>query len=679
MSLFSKLRTKNVDPNLDEKTGTATASPPAVAALMREANALFRAGRFEDARFALQRVLERNPRHAQALYTLGGIALNDGDLGSALGLVRMAIEADPTNAEFHVSLATVFRAVGQFDDAIRSFETATRLRPDAVGPHLALTATLRDSGRLDEAEVVASKLVARWPSDSNAHIELGILLQQRGRLIEAEQAFWQAAGLAPESAAAHINLAMARRDRGYPAEAEAPAREAVKIAPRMPEAWFTLGSVLLAQSRHAEAVEQFRASIALQPDYEDGWSGLLFAMHYSDQWSAAEIYEKHVEWGKRFAPVAGQPTNATPRVSGRRVRIGYLSGDLYQHPVAHFLEAPLRHRDRGRFEVYCYHASTREDAVSTRLRGYSDHWRPVAHLSDDALASAIRDDGIDILVELSGHTKGQRLQVLVRRPAPVQVTYLGYPNTTGLAQIDFRITDARADPPGESDKWHVERLIRLPETFLCYTPAGASPELQVSPLSRKGHITFGSFNNCVKINATTIALWARILSVVPRSKLLIKSWGLLDPGLGLMFLERFRAAGIAPDRIQVARPTADHKAHMDSYREVDIALDTFPYHGTTTTLDALWMGTPVVTLAGDRHLSRVGVSILSALALDELIAQTPQDYVNKAAELAGDPSRLAGLRATLRERVANSPLTNGPRFAAALEGAYCEMLAKPVA
>jgi predicted O-linked N-acetylglucosamine transferase (SPINDLY family) len=291
------------------------------------------------------------------------------------------------------------------------------------------------------------------------------------------------------------------------------------------------------------------------------------------------------------------------------------------------------------------------------------------------LASAIRDDAIDILVELSGHTKGQRLQALVRRPAPVQVTYLGYPNTTGLPQIDFRITDSRADPPGESDRLHVERLIRLPECFLCYTPPETPTEVHASPVARNGYITFGSFNNCAKISATTIALWARVLSALPNSKLLIKSWGLLDPGLRLLLVERFREAGIPAGRIQVAPPTASHREHMDNYSEVDIALDTFPYHGTTTTLDALWMGVPVVTLAGDRHLSRVGVSILSALALDQLIAQTPEDYLDKATGLASDLSRLTELRGTLRGRLASSRVTDGQRFTAALEMAYSEMLA----
>jgi predicted O-linked N-acetylglucosamine transferase (SPINDLY family) len=333
----------------------------------------------------------------------------------------------------------------------------------------------------------------------------------------------------------------------------------------------------------------------------------------------------------------------------------------------------LSRHDRGRFEVFCYHTGQREDAMTARLKNGSEHWRQVAGVSDKDLERILRADELDILVELTGHANHQRLAVLATRVAPVQVTYLGYPNTTGVAAIDYRITDARADPPGESDGLHSEKLFRLPETFLCYAPPAVKVEAPVAPFHRTGHITFGSFNNFAKISPITIKLWSRVLASVPNSKLLVKTRGLQDPGLCTLLLGRFREQGIEADRIKLMPPILDQRQHLQTYGKVDIALDPFPYHGTTTTMEALWMGVPVVTLEGDRHASRVGASILSALGLVDYVAQTQDEYVQIAARLAAADSELDVLRQQLRPRLSASPLTDGARFTAQLEQAYLKM------
>jgi protein O-GlcNAc transferase len=341
--------------------------------------------------------------------------------------------------------------------------------------------------------------------------------------------------------------------------------------------------------------------------------------------------------------------------------------------VPYFIEPVLRSHDRDRFEIFCYHSDAREDPVTTRLKGWVKNWRPVGGASDTQLESVLREDGLDILVELSGHTDGHRLAVLARRVAPIQITYLGYPNTTGLAAIDYRLTDRRADPPGESDQLHSEKLVRLPKTFLCYSPPETGGHSRMAPFRRNGHVTFCSFNNFRKISPACITLWAQVLSRVPNSKLLIKTFGLQEPGLRASLLEQLKHAGAGSDQVAFAAPTPGHRDHMETYGEADVALDTFPYNGTTTTLDALWMGVPVITLAGDRHASRVGLSILSAVELTEFAARTPDEYVAAAVELAVNPGKVEQLRGSLRERLASSPLTDGGSFTAELENAYLEM------
>jgi predicted O-linked N-acetylglucosamine transferase (SPINDLY family) len=361
--------------------------------------------------------------------------------------------------------------------------------------------------------------------------------------------------------------------------------------------------------------------------------------------------------------------------AGHRVRVGYLSPDFREHSVVYFIESVLQHHDRERFEVYCYQSGA-QDAITARVKARVEHWRSVGGISNEELEQVLRADELDILVELSGHTQGNKLEVLARRIAPVQVTYLGCPNTTGVPSIDYRITDARADPPGDADALHVEKLFRLPETFLCYAPpviGGETGETPPSPVHRNGHITFASFNNVAKISPVTIRLWSRILASVPDSRLLIKSRGFQDPGLRSLLLSRFSEQGIDPRRIAVMEPIVHLQAHLQAYRGVDIGLDSFPYHGTTTTMEALWMGVPVVTLAGDRHASRVGVSILSTLGLTDLVAQTEDEYVAIAARLAVDIPALDALRQSLHSRLIQSPLTDGARFTAQLEQAYRQM------
>ena len=651
----------------------ASRQADSVAALTATANRHFQAGDLITARDLYKRILDLDPGSARPYYMLSGIAAQEGDLSSAIGLAQRAIGLQPAVPEFHFSLAGVYLSQGDMRSALSSYQEALRLRPDSLDYQRAVAGALLAAGALDEG-VDAYRAIARaGTGDGLAYFELGKALQLRGDLKEAEDTFAQAVKLSPDSEGAHLHLAVVRREQGRPVDAEGPARQAVALAPTMQEGWFVLGGVLGDQGRHAEAVQHFRKVLTIQADDDAAWSGVLFSMNYSEQFSASELFEEHVKYGERFRRAPAMAVDAARLAPGHRIRIGYLSPDFWLHPVAHFMAPILSHHDHGRFEVFCYHTGKSEDAMTARLKSGADHWRHLAGVSDGDLERTLRTDELDILVELTGHSDHQRLAVLATRVAPAQVTYLGYPNTTGVAAIDYRITDARADPPGESDRLHVEKLIRLPETFLCYATPAVEAQTPAAPFHSNGHVTFGSFNNFAKLSPITIKLWSRILAFLPNSRLLIKTRGLQDPGLRRLLLTRFEQHGINADRITLMPPVLDRRQHLQTYGQVDIALDPFPYHGTTTTMEALWMGVPVVTLAGDRHASRVGVSILSALGLVDLVATTEDEYVQISARLAGADSELDGLRRSLRSRLTNSPLTDGARFTAHLEHAYLEM------
>ena len=353
----------------------------------------------------------------------------------------------------------------------------------------------------------------------------------------------------------------------------------------------------------------------------------------------------------------------------KRLRIGYLSSDFRAHSIAFFIEPLLIAHNRTNVEITCYANIGNPDPMTHRLRENADRWRNVWSLDDNELAGLIRNDGIDILVDLAGHTANNRLRVFATKPAPVQVTWLGYPNTTGLHEMDYRLTDEWADPTGTSDRLHTEKLIRLPHGFLCYYSLGDCP-VSESPFATNGYITFGCFNSSAKINSRILDTWCNLLTDVPNSRLLLKSKQLDSKYWQKSFFEAFKCRGIHSDRIEYRGHTSTLNEHLSTYSHVDIALDTYPYNGTTTSCEALWMGVPVVALAGDRHASRVSLSLLHQIGMDELIASTPDNYWQLAASLARDTDRLAKYRSTLRIRMSESPLTDAEGFARDIETAY---------
>jgi protein O-GlcNAc transferase len=433
--------------------------------------------------------------------------------------------------------------------------------------------------------------------------------------------------------------------------------------------------LLQAQGDLDAAVTAYRQALTLDPDFADAHSNLLLCLHYRPDVDAAELFAEHQRWGEQHgAPLAAMiATHANARDPKRRLRIGYVSPDFRAHSVSHFIAPVLAHHERRHFEVYCYYNAHQVDATTERLKGLADHWRNIAHLTDAEVAALIGQDGIDILVDLAGHTAHNRLLLFARKPAPIQVTYLGYPDTTGLATIDYRLTDALTDPPGASERFHTEALVRLSQGFLTYQPSAESPPVNALPTLGGDQITFGSFNNAAKLNTAVIALWAQILRALPHAHLILKAAQLGDADTAERFRQRFAEHAIAPERLQILGAFASEGDHLKAYHGIDIALDPFPYNGTTTTCEALWMGVPVITLAGQTHAGRVGLSVLTQAGLSELITPTPEAYVERAIELAKDLPRLQALRQGLRARLAASALCDAHGFTQALETAYREM------
>lgn len=494
---------------------------------------------------------------------------------------------------------------------------------------------------------------------------LGILLLEGGRAAEALDPLERAVALeasVPEWLLA-LGRAQALLDRHVAARETL--ERAIALVPDLAPAHEQLGLSLLASGEPAQAVAAHRRAYELDPASQSAASNYLLALNYVPGMGVAAIFAEHRRWGAAFDGQAAK-AHLNSRDPARRLRIGYVSPDMKRHPVAYFLEPVLAHRDRSSFEVVAYSDTAREDEVSARLRGAVDHWRPVDALDNDALAAQIAADRIDLLVDLAGHTAGgRRLPVFARKPAPVQAGWLGYLNTTGLSAIDYRITDAHACPEGW-ERFHSENVFRLPHSQWCAAEVGRPRTAERSG----ARIVFGALHNFAKVSGEVIAAWAGVLRGAPGSRLL-----LLVPGadqLRASVSAKFAAAGIDPSRIDFSGRLSFDR-YLSLHESIDVNLDAFPYTGGTTTCHSLWMGVPVVTLAGDTPASRGGASALRAVGLDELVADSVEQYVEIAAGLAREPVRLAALRAGLRSRVAASPLADTRAFTRDLEAAYRQM------
>jgi predicted O-linked N-acetylglucosamine transferase (SPINDLY family) len=616
----------------------------------------YASGRLRDTEGLLREILGANPRHGPALHLLGVLAYRTGHHDAAIDLMRRAIAENARVAEYYSNLGVVLTAVGRFDEAVSACQQAQALDPDLAEVHHNLGNALRDAGRGGDAMAAYRRAVAIRFDYPEAHNNLGSVARDRGELEVAIASYRQAVQLRPDYAAARSNLGNALKEVGL----------------------------------QREAIDEHCRAVALAPEAAEVHSNLILSLHYDADTDAPSIDNEARQWNQRHgAPyTAAARAHDNDRNPDRPLRVGFVSGDFRTHSVASFLLPWFEARDRARCHYVCYATGGRADPVTARLRAASDEWRSLAGVPDDAAAERIRGDRIDILVDLCGHTAGNRLTLFARKPAPIEVSYLGFVGTTGLSAIDYRLTDAIADPPG-ADDGGTEKLARLPHGVWCFAPLVDAPAVTELPALRggpgpgpvtgsvtrsvTGSVTFASFNNLAKVTPYTLKLWARVLQQVPGSRLLLKSAAFRGAETRRRFEDFYADRGIVLDRLELIADEPSPFLHLQHYGRVDIALDTFPYNGVTTTCEALWMGVPVVTLAGRRHASRIGASLLSSAGYPDQIAATPDAFVQCAAKLAGDLPRLAALRAAMRERLAGSALMDAKAFAASFEDALRAM------
>ncbi|MBF0384079.1 MAG: tetratricopeptide repeat protein [Magnetococcales bacterium] len=517
-----------------------------------------------------------------------------------------------------------------YEKAMACYEKALEINPDYIESLHNLGLIHHEIGDIEGAIICYEKILSVQPDNVDTMNNYGCSLLSLGKVDEAIACFEKATAVKPDFAEPYLNC----------------------------------GNALTDQGRLDAAIVSYKQALQVKPDFADAGSCLLLTLNYG--YDTAKQYPSQCKmWNDSFASHAKRSTHDTDMAFDRekQLRIGFISGDFHKHSVTYFLEPLFLNYDKSKMAFYCYTNSGNFDAVSERLRRQVDGWRGIFAHDDKTVADMVRSDGIDILVDLSGHTNGNRLLVFARKPAPLQVAWLGYPNTTGLAAMDYRITDHIADPIGQADSDNVEKLLRLPEGFLSYRPSDDAPSVGRLPLLSNGYITFASFNNIAKISPETLSIWSKILRAVPGSKLIIKGKPFNCPKFAKHYLSRFNKESIDSERIILLGRTISTQDHLAQYARVDIGVDTFPYNGTTTTCEALWMGVPVVVLRGGCHAGRVGASLLNQIGLHDLIANNDQEYVEKVVSLAQDPKRLEKLRVDMRDRLRNSILCDAKGFA----------------
>lgn len=633
-------------------------------------------GRFTDAEKLYRQVLAASPRLFDALHLLGTLQYQTGRYKEAADLLARAHAADPKNALCEMRLGLALAALGRNAEAETRLRASLRRDPKSAEAWGNLGAVLRSLGKLQEAGECFRQSLALKPDAAEIHDRLGALLADTEGLPAGLPHFQRAVELAPGFAQGWCNLGLALLGARRHREALPALDQALRLDPSLVKAEVGRGLAFQQTYQLDEAMAAFGRVLAKAPAHHEARSARLLTLNYLSGRTREEDFREHLAFGEAAeAPAATAASPALPpRPPGReKLRLAFLSPDLRSHSVAYFLEPLLQHLDRAQFDIVLYHDHAQVDALSERLRSHASLWRNFVGQLNPAVEAAIRADQPDILVDLAGHTGLNRLPLFARRLAPVQVTYLGYPNTTGLRAMDHRFVDAVTDPGEDDQRFATEHLVRFSSCAWCYQPPATAPE----PARTGGAaLTFGSFNNLAKLSAETLALWARVLAATPGARLLLKGHGLDDPLVGRVMQEKLQRAGLDLTRVDLLGRTPNLASHLEIYHQVDVALDPFPYHGTTTTCEALWMGVPVVTLLGDRHASRVGASLLSAVGRSEWIATSADEYVALASRLASDGETRARARHELRDQLRQSPLMDhvgqAARFGAALRQCWDE-------
>ncbi|MBI2290356.1 MAG: tetratricopeptide repeat protein [Betaproteobacteria bacterium] len=670
------------------------------------------AGRLLQAEAIYRQILQAAPNHPDALHLLGviahqtgknelaveliskaisvnpsssmycnlGFALNDqGKLDAAVESYRKALSIKPDFAEAHSNLGIALQQQGKLDAAVESYRKALSIKADFAEVHSNLGIALKDQGKLEAAIESYHKALSIKPNFAEAHSNLGNALKDQGKLDAAIENYLEALSISPHDAKAYSNLGLALNDQGKLDAAIENYLKALSIRPDYAEAHYNLGNALKDQGKIDAAVESYRKALSIKPDYADAYSNLLFVYGYQALIDPHEYLARARNWEQACVPAQDRQAarhrvfQRSPR-AGRRLRVGYVSGDYRQHSVSYFVEQLFTHHDRTRIELFAYSTHGQRDAVTDRLQALVEHWVPLVGIPDAAIRERIEADGIDVLIDLSGHTRHDRLGVFARRAAPVQAHYLGYFASTGLTEMDYWIGDEILTPAG-TDSHFSEQVWRLPRVWLSYDGKAGAPLIDWHP-AQDGTVWLGSFNNLGKLTPATLALWAKVLHALPEGKLLLKTKELSAISNRQRILDAMSGHGILPDRIELqdSSVTPDWFAHMAYYDRLDIALDPAgAVGGGTTNCDALWMAVPVIGLKGDRMASLMTTSMLNAIGRPEWIAHSEAEYIDKVVALARDVEQRKAIRSSQRSRMASSPLCDARGLAMFLENAYSEM------
>lgn len=643
------------------------------------ANALRAQAKVGEAIKCYRKAIALKPDYVEAYNNLGVVLKDNGALGESAECYRKAIALKPNFVEALNNLGNVLKDQGVLDKAVACFQKALALRPDHAEAHNNLGNALKGQGKLWEAVACYQKALAINPGYADALFNLGNLKQAIGAPNEAIDLYRKIIALMPHHTDAYINLGGLLAGQNRLDEAIECYRKVIALEPESPDAHSNLGMMFNFQGRLDEAVACFQKAIALKPDYASAHSNLLFLHGYHTSLDPHEYLSLARRWelaclSTHERQLAHNKIFRRSPLANRRLRVGYVSGDYRQHAVSYFIEKLFAHHDKTRIELFAYSTNGVQDAVTERLQALVEHWAPVVGMTDATVLDRIELDGIDVLIDLAGHTAHGRLGIFARRAAPVQAHYLGYFASTGLTEMDYWIGDEILTP-AETDSHFSERVWRLPRVWICYDGKADAPLPDWHP-AQNSVVWLGSFNNLGKLTPATLVLWARVLQALPEGRLLLKTKELADASNRQRILDTMTNHGIAPDRIELwdGSTTPGWREHMACYNQVDIALDPVGgVGGGTTTCDALWMGVPVITLKGDRMATRMTASMLDAVGRPEWIAHTETEYLGKVIALARDVEQRKSLRSSQRDRMASSPLCDARGLVMSLENCYFEM------
>ncbi|RXH81461.1 hypothetical protein DVH24_034882 [Malus domestica] len=622
--------------------------------------------------------LKTDPHYAPAYYNLGVVYSEMMQFDMALTCYEKAALERPMYAEAYCNMGVIYKNRGDLESAIACYERCLAVSPnfEIAKNNMAIALTdlgtkVKLEGDIDQGISYYKKaLYYNWHY-ADAMYNLGVAY---GEMLKFDML---ALSIKPNFSQSLNNLGVVYTVQGKMDAAANMIDKAIIANPTYAEAYNNLGVLYRDAGNITLAIGAYEECLKIDPDSRNAGQNRLLAMNYINEGLDDKLFVAHRDWGRRFMRLYPQYTSwDNPKDPERPLVIGYVSPDYFTHSVSYFIEAPLAHHEYTKYKVVVYSAVVKADAKTIRFREKvlkkGGIWRDIYGIDEKKVASIIREDKVDILVELTGHTANNKLGTMACRPSPVQVTWIGYPNTTGLPAIDYRITDSLADPPDSKQK-HVEELVRLPDCFLCYTPSPEAGPVMPTPALSNGFVTFGSFNNLAKITPKVLQVWARILSAIPNSRLVVKCKPFSCDSVRERFLSTLEQLGLEPLRVDLLPLILLNYDHMQAYSLMDISLDTFPYAGTTTTCESLYMGVPCVTMAGSVHAHNVGVSILSKVGLGNLIAKSEDEYVQLAVQLASDITALSNLRMGLRDLMARSPVCDGPKFTFGLESAYRSM------